>query len=47
MNPKLYKYVRKNWKSSAPIPAGDDDAVDQFFSSSDYDYEIREQPLVQ
>ena len=44
---ELYKYVRRNWKSSVPIPAGDDDAVDQFFSSSDYDYEIREQPLIQ
>jgi hypothetical protein len=44
---ELYKYVRKSWKASAPIPADDEEAVDQFFSSADYDYEIREQPLVQ
>ena len=44
---ELYKYVTKSWKSPVPIPADADDAVDQFFSSTDYDYEIREQPLIQ
>ena len=44
---ELRKYVRRNWKAPVPIPTDEDDAVDQFFSSPDYDYEIREQPLAQ
>ncbi len=43
---ELYGYVRKHWFAPTQIPSNNDDAIDQFFSAGQYEYEIREQPLI-